>query len=366
MPSGAIKSHRSVWERIEGLPVALALLVIIGIFMITAPRSFLGIRVYMSFFATVPPPLILGLGLTLVIAAGEIDLSFPSVVKMSGIVFAMLTKFVAFPFDVGADGAVGSDGVSNFLPWLFFAVAVAVGALIGLLNGLLITIIGIPSIIATLATLFVFEGLSIIIGGGQQYSLRGIDEYTVHQVLTGRIGIVPVQAVWALALAVVIWFVLNRHRFGEHLMFIGDNENVARVVGVNVKWEKVKLFTLMGALGAVAGIMVTLENKNFYTTQGTSFLLIVMAAVFIGGTAISGGKGNVPGTLFGSYMVGCIEAGIISSGLGGFWTRLVVGLVFLAAVIFHLAVENPARFARLVGFRVTGGTLLARRLSKPG
>ena len=361
-----IKSHRSVWERIEGLPVLLALLLIIGIFMITAPRSFLGVRIYMSFFATVPPPLILGLGLTLVIAAGEIDLSFPSVVKMSGVVFAMMTKFIAFPLDVGADGIVGSDGVTNILPWLIFLVAVAVGALIGLLNGLLVTVIGIPSIIATLATLFVFEGLSIIIGSGQQYSLRGIDEYAVHQVLTGRLGIVPVQALWAVLGAVVMWFILNRHRFGEHLMFIGDNENVARVVGVNVKREKIKLFTLMGALGAVAGVMVTLENKNFYTTQGTAFLLIVMAAVFIGGTAISGGKGNIPGTFFGSYMVGCIEAGIISSGLGGFWTRLVVGLVFLAAVIFHLAVETPARFRQLVGFRLPTGTLIARRVKPPG
>ncbi len=360
-----IKSHRTVFERIEGLPVLLALMLIIGIFMITAPRSFLGVRVYMSFFATVPPPLIIGLGLTLVIAAGEIDLSFPSVVKMSGIVFAMTNKFIAFPLDTDADGFVGSEGVTNLLPWLFLVLAVGVGMAIGFLNGLLVTMVGIPSIIATLATLFVFEGLSIIIGGGQQYSLRGIDEYTVHAALTGRIGIVPVQVIWALLAAVAIWFLLNRHKFGEHLMFIGDNENVARVVGVNVKREKIKMFVLMGALGAVAGVMVTLENKNFYTTQGTAFLLIVMAAVFIGGTAITGGKGNIPGTFFGSFMVGCIEAGIISSGLGGFWTRLVVGLVFLAAVIFHLSIEDPTRMKRLVGIRPSSDGLLARRATSP-
>jgi simple sugar transport system permease protein len=212
--------------------------------------------------------------------------------------------------------------------------------------------------------LFVFEGVSLIIGSGQQYSLRGIDEYSVHAVLTGRIGPVPMQAIWGLVIAAVVWLILNRHRFGEHLLFIGDNQSVARVVGVNVEREKIKLFTLMGALGAIAGVLVTLENRNFYTTQGTGFLLIVMAAVFIGGTAISGGKGNVMGTLFGSYIVGCIEAGIVASGLGGYWTRLVVGLVFLFAVVFHLTVEDPARLRRIAGFRF-GGMLARRSAAQP-
>jgi simple sugar transport system permease protein len=342
------------WGSIEGLPILIVLLVIVGIFMVTAPSSFLGSRIYMSFLATVPPPLILGLGLTLVIAAGEIDLSFPSVVKMSGITFAMLTKFVAFPMDAGDDLIIQPGEATNLLPWLFALAAIAVGAAIGFLNGILVAVIGIPSIIATLAMLFVFEGVSLIVGSGQQYSLRGIDEYSVHWVLTGRIGPVPVQAIWGLLIAGAVWLILNRHRFGEHLLFIGDNQSVARVVGVNVEREKIKLFTLMGALGAIAGVLVTLENRNFYTTQGTGFLLIVMAAVFIGGTAISGGKGSVIGTLFGSYIVGCIEAGIVASGLGGYWTRLVVGLVFLAAVVFHLTMEDPKRLTRLAGFRFAG------------
>lgn len=350
--------RQSVWTSIEGLPILLVLLLIIGIFMVTAPQSFLGSRIYMSFLATVPPPLILGLGLTMVIASGEIDLSFPSVVKMSGVVFAMLTKFVAFPMDAGEDLIIQPGEPTDLLPWLFFLAAIAVGALIGFLNGVLVAIIGIPSIIATLAMLFVFEGVSLIIGAGQQYSLRGIDEYAIHAALTGRVGEIPVQAIWGLLVAVLVWLIMNRHRFGEHLLFIGDNVNVARVVGINVDREKIKLFTLMGVLGAIAGVLVTLENRNFYTTQGTGYLLIVVAAVFIGGTSFAGGKASVAGTFFGSYTVGCIEAGIVATGLGGYWTRLVVGLVFLAAVIFHLALEDPKRVRRLAGFRVGG--LLAR------
>ncbi|MGF1477789.1 MAG: ABC transporter permease [Geminicoccaceae bacterium] len=274
---------------------------------------------------------------------------------MSGIIFAMLTKFGAFPGDTGENGLVSAEnGVTNYLPWLFFAIAVLVGAAIGFFNGVLIAVIGIPSIIATIATLFLFEGLSLIIGSGQQYSLRYVDEYAIHGVLTGRFLGIPMQAIWTLLATVIVWFILNRHRFGEHLLFIGDNPNVARVVGIKVNRERIKAFTLMGALAAVAGVLVTLENKNFYTSQGTAYLLIVVAAVFIGGTSISGGRGLVIGTFFGSYIVGCIEAGIVASGLSGFWTRLVVGLVFLIAVIFHLLMERPDHFKGLIGMRAGG------------
>lgn len=348
-----------VLGKVEGLPVAIVLCLIVGVFMITAPNSFLGPNIYLSFLATVPPPLMIGLGLTLVIAAGEIDLSFPSIVKMSGIVFAICFKFIALPMDIGEDnlpmGSLGPD----LLIWVFFLAAILVGALIGFLNGILVAVIGIPSIIATLAMLFVFEGVSMIIGQGQQYSLRGIDDYSIHSVLTGRWFDVPSQALWALVATVGIWFLLNRHRFGEHLMFIGDNQEVARVMGVDVKRRKILLFTLMGVIAAIAGVLVTLENKNYYTTQGTAYLLIVVAAVFIGGTSISGGRGLIVGTFFASYVVGCIEAGIVASGLGGYWTRLVVGLIFLGAVIFHLVVEQPARLRELVGMR-TDGALRAR------
>ncbi len=97
-----IKTHRTFWGSIEGLPIIGVFIVLVGIFMITAPETFLGHRIYMTFLATVSPPLILGLGLTLVITAGEIDLSFPSVLKMSSLTFAYLVKFQVFPLDAGA------------------------------------------------------------------------------------------------------------------------------------------------------------------------------------------------------------------------------------------------------------------------
>jgi simple sugar transport system permease protein len=304
---------------LEGLPIIGVLLVLIAIFMIAAPQVFLGYRIYMSFLSTVPPQLILALGLTLVIASGEIDLSFPSVIAFSGFLFAWAFK-------------------TYELTWLALLLALAGGALIGWVNGVLVAVIGIPSIIATLATQFFWGGITTVLTGGLSYAIRTIDDFAIHTVLVGRIGVVPVQALWATAVAVALWFVLNRHRFGEHLLFIGDNVSVARVVGVNVGREKIKLFTLMGVLGAFAAVLLTAENKNFFNTQGSGFLLSVMAAVFIGGSYV------------GAYIIGMIEAGLVATGMQGFWVRAVVGLVFLAAVVFHLTMEDSTRMRALLKF----------------
>jgi simple sugar transport system permease protein len=317
----------AAWK-IEGLPIIGVLLVIVAAFMIAAPQVFLGYRIYMSFLATVPPQLILALGLTLVIAAGEIDLSFPSVIAFTGFVFAWCFK-------------------QYELTWLALLVALAGGALIGFVNGILIAVVGIPSIIATLATQFFWGGITTVVSAGLSYSIRTIDDYSVWQAFVGRIGEVPAQALWATALAILLWFILNRHRFGEHVLFIGDNRRVAEVVGINVTREKVKLFTLMGVLGAFAAVLLTLENKNFFNTQGSGFLLVVMASVFIGGTSIFGGQATIVGSYVGAFIIGMIEAGLVATGMQGFWVRAVVGLVFLAAVIFHLVIEQPERRATL-------------------
>jgi simple sugar transport system permease protein len=310
--------------RVEGLPIVCVLLALVGAFMLAAPEVFLGYRIYMSFLATVPPLLVLALGLTLVIAAGEIDLSFPSVVALSGWVLAYFIHELRSP-------------------WLGAALALLAGGLVGYLNGVLIARIGVPSIIATLATQFLWGGLTTVFSRGLSYSLGEVDELLLWRLLVGRLGPLPLQALWALALAVALWFVLNRRRFGEHLLFIGDNARVAEVVGVNVAREKIRLFALMGVLAAVASLLLTLENRNFFNTQGGGYLLEVMAAVFIGGTSVFGGQASVVGTVAGSFIIGMVEAGLVATGLQGFWVRAVVGMVFLAAVIGHLVIEEPER-----------------------
>ena len=322
--------------RIEGLPIIGVFIAVVVLFMISAPNVFLGYRIYMSFLTTIPPIMVLALGLTLVLAAAEIDLSFPAVIAFSGYIFAVLFR--------------------NYeLTWLAFAAALAGGALVGFINGVLIAYVGIPSIIATLATSFFWGGVTTVISGGLSYNLRTVDDFSVWAFTVGRVdGVLPVQTFWIVGLTVIMWFILNRHRFGEHLLFIGDNPDVARVVGINVEREKVKLFTLMGLLAGLAAVMLTLENKNFFNTQGQGFLLIVMASVFIGGSSIFGGQATVVGTFFGTFIIGMIEAGLVATGIQGFWVRAIVGIVFIAAVIFHLLMERPEKrhqLLRLVGLR---------------
>ena len=308
---------------VEGLPIIAVLAVLVAIFMVAAPQVFLHWPIYRSFLTTVPPVLLLSLGLTLVIAAGEIDLSFPSVIAFSGYLMAMCLK-------------------DWELPWLAVPLALLGGALVGWTNGVLVAIVGVPAIIATLP-----RSSS---GAGSRPGSRAASPTRSGPPTSTRSGTSSSATSAACrsrpsgrcAVAVVLWFVLNRHRFGEHLLFIGDNERVARVVGIQVEREKIKLFTLMGIFGGLAACLLTLENKNFFNTQGQGYLLTALAAVFIGGTSIFGGQGTIVGSVFGAFIITMIEAGLVATGIQGFWVRAVEGVVFLGAVIFHLVVEDRA------------------------
>lgn len=317
--------------RIEGLPIALVLVALYIAFIVTAPQVFSGYRIYMSFLQTVPPMLVLALGLTLVITAGEIDLSFASVVAFSGFIFSWIYK----TYDPSWAGAV----------WVAIILALASGALIGYVNGVLVAKVGVPSIMATLASGFFWSGLTVLLAGGLSWNIKEIQGNVVHEIFTGRIfGIVPAQAFWALGLTVFLWFILNRHKFGESLMFIGDNENVARVMGINVEATKIQLFTINGLIAAFASLLLTIEMNTFWTTQGQGYLLPTMAAVFIGGTSIAGGEGLIFGTFFGAYIIGSLEAGVVATGIGGYWTALVTGVVMGASMVLNILI-GEGRFA---------------------
>src|SRR6516225_6664292 len=173
-----------------------------------------------------------------------------------------------------SDGAVGSLsgfalswGWKTFDPaygaWIGIGLALAAGALVGYINGVMVARIGVPSIMATLAANFFWYGISILLAGGLQVALKASQDNFVHELFVGRLfGAVPLQAFWSLGLAVLLWFVLNRHKFGEGIMFIGDNANVARVMGVNVETTRIKLFALHGMIAAFSGIIVTLDIRS--------------------------------------------------------------------------------------------------------
>jgi simple sugar transport system permease protein len=333
------RGRPSLFARTEGLPIIVVFALLLALFMYTAPQVFLHPQIYTTLLSTAPPLILLATGLTFVIGAGEIDLSFPSVIAFSGYVFAVLFK----------DYQLG---------WLAVLGGFASGLLVGVINGLLIARIGIPSFIATLGTQFFWSGMATVLSGGKSYALRGADETSVWQWIVGNFGDpnsiawqdqISIQAIWTALIVLALWFVLNRHVFGEHIMFIGDSKDVARVVGVQVERETIRLYTLMGGLAGIAAMILTLENKNYFGGQGQGYLLTAIAAVLIGGTSIFGGRATIVGTIFGCFIIWMLEAGLVASGLTGAWVRTVQGLIFLTAIIFYLFVEAPARRASFFG-----------------
>ena len=349
----------------EGVPILFVFLLVLVILAFAAPNAFLGWRTYISILVNYQHYILCALGLTLVIAAGEIDLSFPSVITVSSILFASFYRFDLVPWISWIGEGVAPEDVPALqaqLAWVGLVVAVAAGAFAGFVNGILVARFGIPSIIATLAMSFVWRGAAVAFAAGRQYSLRDYNDTLLWEITTGRIftslftaeGVVlrkpdgiPMQALIVIGIAVLLWFILNRHRFGEALLFTGDNANVARVMGIDVRRTRVRLFTLMGALAGLAGVFLTSETENFTTTQGQSTLLIVMAGVFIGGTSIFGGSGTIVGSYIGLLIVVVLQVGMVAIGLGGEIADMTIGAIFVVAVLVHMIVERPDRLAGL-------------------
>jgi simple sugar transport system permease protein len=347
----AQQSGTSIVQRFEALPIIIVFMLMLGLFMYAAPEVFLSPYIYTTFLSTLPPLILLAVGLTFVIGAGEIDLCFPAIIAFSGFIFAVLFK----EYELG---------------WIAVVAGLASGILVGFINGVIIAKIGIPSFMTTLATQFFWAGMATVLSGGKSYALRGAEESSVWQWIVGRpfagasaadwVQQLPMQALWTTIIIVFLRFILTRHRFGEHTLFIGDSNNVSRVVGINVDREKIKIFTLMGGLAACAAIMLTLENKNFFGNQGQGYLLTAIASVLIGGTSIFGGQATIVGTVFGCFIIGMIEAGLVASGLTGAWVRTVQGLIFLISIILYLYVDDPQRrrtfLARIRSFHGFGRT----------
>ena len=155
-------------------------------------------------------------------------------------------------------------------------------------------------------------------------------------------GYMPSQMIWAIVVGILVWVILNRHKFGAHVYLIGDNVESARLMGVNVERTRIINFALLGTAAAFGGVLSSLEQSYFWVSLGEGYLLKTMASVFLGGTSVFGGVGTVFGTFIGCLIIGTIEAGIVAIGkieiagfvikLSGFWTQLIYGLIIVISV----------------------------------
>ena len=196
----------------------------------------------------------------------------------------------------------------------------------------------------TIGTQFFWRGLSALLASGLARNIVPVRDTFFHHLFAGRIaGFIPAQSLWCLGIAGLSALLLNRHVFGNNVLFIGDNIHTAKLMGIDTDSVRIILFIFMGVISAFVSELVCLEMANWWPTQGEGYLLLVFASIFIGGTSVFGGEGTIFGTLIGAIIIGIIEAGIISAGLSGFWTRLVHGFIIVALVSVYASLFKTGR-----------------------
>jgi simple sugar transport system permease protein len=320
----AQRSWVGIWLRRYAIQIGIfgVAIFIWILFLIGSPQTFLAREIYISFMTTTPYFAIMAIPLTLVVITGEMDLSFPSVMA-----FGMTAFDLVFTWTNST--------------WLGFVACLLAGLLAGWLNGVIVVRIGIPSLVATIGTQFFWRGAVMVLTNGQGLGMQAVRETVLYPILVGSIGgVVPAQFVWTVGIAVVIWFFLNRHRFGAHVYLTGDNQESARLMGVNTARTKTIAFAVVGVAAAFAGFVVSTGLLFFWPTMGDGYLLSTLASVFLGGTSVFGGGGTIFGTFVATFIIGAINAGIVAAGMTGFWIDVIYGLIIVVSVALMMVLRR--------------------------
>ncbi len=312
------------WARKNRRAITSTLFLIVMLigFTLANTEVFTQFKTYRSVMIVLPVSIFLVVPLVFVVTAGEIDLSFPSVVGLSSFAFASIV-------DQGGDPFVG------------ILVALVVGALLGYINGILVVRIGLSALVATLGMNFFLRGLINILVEGFSIAIPELRGTFIHSLLAedtikivGNQGI-PNQMLWALAFTALGVFLYNRHSFGVRVHCVGDNPESAAEMGIDVNRIRTLVFVFTGIGAALAGIFSVMINFVWWPTTGDGLLLPVLAGLFVGGTPTWGGIGTVFGGSVGTSIVAFIETGVIAAGLTGFFTQFFYGLIIILSLIFQ-------------------------------
>jgi ribose transport system permease protein len=261
-------------------------------------------------------------GMTLVVLTAGIDLSVGSVLALCGAITAGLLK----------------NGIEIYSSNLYIGftllggvlAGILTGALLGWFNGWTITKFKVPAFVATLAMLTIARGLTMLWTGGFPISALGGKFALIG---TGWFLGIPVP-VWISGMIVLIAVIITRKtRLGRYIYAIGGNESAARLSGIKINNVKITVYAIAGALAGIGGIMVTSRLDSAQPNAGVSYELDAIAAVVIGGTSLSGGRGTVLGTVLGAIIIGVLNNGLVLLNVSPFWQQVVKGLVILVAVI---------------------------------
>lgn len=269
---------------------------------------------------------LLGLGMTLVIITGGIDLSVGSVLALSGTITGMLVK----------------TGVP-VVPAMF--VGVFTGALCGLFNGFVITKMRITPFVATLGMMLIARGIALQLTGaapisrlGETFGVLG-NGALFRSIEMGANGFprvifpgIPYPAILLLVVAFIVAYILKNRPVGRHIYSVGSNEEASRLSGVAVHKTKIIAYSLSGALAGLAGIVLMSRLITVQPNEGVMYELDAIAAAVIGGASLMGGVGNISGTMIGAFIIGVLRNGLNMAGISSFIQQIVIGFVVIMAV----------------------------------
>ena len=258
---------------------------------------------------------VMAIGMTLLIISGEMDLSVGSIFGATAMLGALMFK-------------------NNMNPTLVFILMLAGGAAIGFINGFLVTKAKMPAFIATLGTMQIFRSVAYAISGGMSISVfpeKATNSWVFK--MGASVGKVPVQVIIMLILFVVAHIVMSKTKFGFDIYATGGNKRAAKLAGISTDRIKMECFMLTGALCALAGMISIAYLQSVPTTAGSGREMDVIAAVILGGAALSGGRGTILGTFIGAIIMSVVKNGMVLLSVPVFWQSGFIGVIIILAVL---------------------------------
>jgi erythritol transport system permease protein len=316
-----------------------ALIAIVIIFSFLSPNYF-ALENFLTMASHVAIYGILAIGMLLVIINGGIDLSVGSTLGLSGVVAGFFMQGVTLKlFGVVLYPAV----------WVVVLLCCLLGALIGLINGILIARFKVPAFVATLGVMYVVRGFALLMTNGLTYNNLGgeadLGNTGFDWLGFDRLFHVPVGVLILAVIALLVSIALNRSAFGRWLYASGGNERAAELSGVPVKRVLISVYMISGVCAAVAGLILSSQLTSAGPTAGTTYELTAIAAVVIGGASLMGGTGNIRGTLLGAFVIGFLSDGLVIIGISSYWQTVFTGAVIVLAVLLN-AIQYRRRVKR--------------------
>jgi ribose/xylose/arabinose/galactoside ABC-type transport system permease subunit len=303
--------------------VILGVLLLIMIILTILSRDFLTAKNLLNVVQQNVSVIIAGCAVTMLMVSGNFDLSIGSIMALSGTLSAVFVSNYKIPLPVS------------------IMLAVVVGGMIGLLNGFLVITMDVPSIIATLGTMYAVSGIAWVITGGHSIHLGLGRNFT----WLGRasVGAIPVSIIIAFFIFALFYFIQHKTLLGKYSYAIGGNKRTALLSGINVSGVGILLYVLVGLLSAFSGVLTASRLGVGSASIGSGFEFEVVVAVVLGGTSLHGGEGSVVGMLIGVLIVGFIANGLNLLGIHSFYQSVVKGIVLVGAVILDRVLRSRIR-----------------------